>query len=279
MLYLSSKLLGRPARLSSRGDPLDRHEKPGYRARPRISHDSEFKQPGKDFRWNRIGVILQTEMFAARVGTPDVKPVDSVLKSVARQVIVTVRRENALNRISPGSRDVYEEPVVRYRNHPMRTSPDARRVARMIGVLASSRNKISCITGGGTSDVKRHPELSLPIASLTPITGTCRNAGRAGRPEVDGGPRASRSAITSDGAAREGAVGLTSRTGGEMAPPPAARWRRAAIAYESRPCFRHARRSDVCVRPSPVLALSKGRRLGRWRQRLLAAGQRERRLF
>ena len=56
-------------------------------------------------------------MFIARIKTLDFESVDSVLKGALRKVILTIRRENTLNRIPPGSRYVYEEPIVRYRNH------------------------------------------------------------------------------------------------------------------------------------------------------------------
>jgi len=56
-------------------------------------------------------------MFVARIGTLDLKSVDPVLKGPACKVILTIRRKNTLNRIPRGSRDVYEEPIVRYRNH------------------------------------------------------------------------------------------------------------------------------------------------------------------
>src|SRR5215471_6329455 len=65
-------------------------------------------------------------MFIARVRTMDSKSVDPVLKNAVCKSIFTVEGKNTLNRISPGSRDVYEEPIVRYRNHLnlSRHSPD-----------------------------------------------------------------------------------------------------------------------------------------------------------
>jgi len=59
-------------------------------------------------------------MFVARVATLDAKSVDSVLKNGACEFVFTVTRKNALNRIASGSRDMYEEPIARYRNHPSR---------------------------------------------------------------------------------------------------------------------------------------------------------------
>lgn len=59
-------------------------------------------------------------MFVARVATLDPKSVDSVLENAACEMVFTVTRENALNGISSGSRDMYEEPIVRYRNHTSR---------------------------------------------------------------------------------------------------------------------------------------------------------------
>src|SRR5215472_7755941 len=97
------KLVRRPVRLAPHRDPLEWHKKPGYRSRPRISHDSEFKQLGKNFRWNCISIILQTEMFVARVWTLDTKSVDSVLEIAACEAIFTIARKNALNRIPPSS--------------------------------------------------------------------------------------------------------------------------------------------------------------------------------
>lgn|SRR5215471_10102280 len=65
-------------------------------------------------------------MFIARVRTMDSKSVDPVLKNAVCKSIFTVEGKNTLNRISPGFRDVYEEPIVRYRNHLnlSRHSPD-----------------------------------------------------------------------------------------------------------------------------------------------------------
>ena len=117
MLDILPKLVRRPARLSSRGDPFERRKKPGDSPRPRVPHYSEFKQLRKNTRWNCISIILQTEVLVARVGAVDSKSVDSVLEDAIREFIFTVIRKDALNRISPGSRDMYEEPIVRYRNH------------------------------------------------------------------------------------------------------------------------------------------------------------------
>ena len=107
MLDPPSKLLCRPARLSSSRDPLEWHKKRGYRPRPRVPHHSKFKQLRKYIRWNCIGIFLQTEMFVARAATLDAKSVDSVLKNGACEFVFTVTRKNALNRIASGSRDMY----------------------------------------------------------------------------------------------------------------------------------------------------------------------------
>jgi hypothetical protein len=75
-------------------------------------------------------------MFVARVATLDPESVDSVLESAACEFVFTVTRENALNRISSGSRDMYEEPIVRYRNH-------ASRIPQMLHVMG--RWSASCL--------------------------------------------------------------------------------------------------------------------------------------
>ena len=71
-------------------------------------------------------------MFIARVRTMDSKSVDPVLKNAVCKSIFTVEGKNTLNRISPGFRDVYEEPIVRYRNHLKPTFPGSRLVGRDI---------------------------------------------------------------------------------------------------------------------------------------------------
>src|SRR5215813_10749620 len=108
MLNVTLKLARRPTRLPSRRDPLDGHEKPGYRPRPRVPYYSKPEQLEKNFRRNCLGIILQTKMFVACIGTLDLKSVDPVLKGVAGKVVLTIRRQNTLNRVPAGSWDVYE---------------------------------------------------------------------------------------------------------------------------------------------------------------------------
>src|SRR5262249_15641403 len=121
-LNFVSKLLYRPVRLSSQPDPLEWHEEAGYRPRPRVPHHGEFKQPRKNIRWNYIGIVLQTKMFMTRVMTLDIKSINSVLQTAACEFVFTVARKNTLNRISTGPHDMYEEPILRYRNHPKPSS-------------------------------------------------------------------------------------------------------------------------------------------------------------
>jgi hypothetical protein len=81
-------------------------------------------------------------MFAARIKTLDLESVDSVLKGALRKVILTIRRKNTLNRIPRGSRDVYEEPIVRYRNHLVPDSPDCRLAGAIFCPPKLRRNEI-----------------------------------------------------------------------------------------------------------------------------------------
>ena len=97
MLDILPKLVRRPARLSSRGDPFEWRIKPGDRPRPRVPDYSEFKHLRKNTRWNCISIILPTEVLVARVGAVDSKSVDSVLEDAIREFIFTVIRKDALN--------------------------------------------------------------------------------------------------------------------------------------------------------------------------------------
>jgi hypothetical protein len=121
-------------RLPSRRDPLEWRKKRRYRSRPGAPHNSKFKQPRENIWWNCVRIILQTKMFVARVATLDPKSVDSVLENAACEMVFTVTRENALNGISSGSRDMYEEPIVRYRNHTSR-------IPEMLDVMGRSGNR------------------------------------------------------------------------------------------------------------------------------------------
>src|SRR6516162_6208528 len=82
------------------------------------------------------------KMFVARIATLDLKSVDSVLKGALCKVILTIRRKNTLKRIPSCSRDVYEEPTVRYRNHLIPDSPDCHLASAIYCPFKLCRNEI-----------------------------------------------------------------------------------------------------------------------------------------
>src|SRR4029077_7191132 len=138
------------------------------------------EQLGKDFCWNCIGIILQTKMFVARIGTLDLKSINSVLKGAACKAILTIRQKNTLKRIPRGSRDVDEEPIARYRDHLTRHSPDCRLSGHDFLSLppSSQRNSPAKTTSCGKSVVAYRAALAgwfvLPRAASRLVVRTFR---------------------------------------------------------------------------------------------------------
>ena len=105
-------------------------------------------------------------MFVPSIKSLDLKSVDSVLEGALRKVILTIRRKNTLNRIPCGSRDVYKEPIVRYRNHLIPDFADLRLAGTIICPFNRRRNEIR----------QRRPDFGRSRASCPGILGSVRPA-------------------------------------------------------------------------------------------------------